>query len=144
MGANLGLGSLLVSMTVLIHSFGLIMVSRHMPVITRTLHFDTHSFGKAIAMVTVVLGIFFIHAIEIWLWAAMFMLVGALTRLEDALFFSTATFATTGSVDMAVKPAWRLLASLEGVNGFILIGWSTAYLVTASTRFGPFRRGEHF
>ena len=144
MAANLALGSLLVSLTVLIHSFGLITVSRHMPAIARVMHFDSHSVGKAIAMVTVVVGIFFIHAIEIWLWAAMFILVGALKGLEDALFFSTATFATTGTTDMAVNPGWRLLASLEGVNGFILIGWSTAYLVTASTRFGPFRRGEHF
>lgn len=95
-------------------------------------------------MVAVVLGVFFIHTIEIWLWAATFILTGALAGLENALFYSTAAFATTGSADMAVQPAWRLLASFEGVNGFILIGWSTAYLVTASTRFGPFRRGEHF
>jgi hypothetical protein len=33
---------------------------------------------------------------------------------------------------------------MEGVNGFLLIGWSTAYLVTAGTRIGPFTRGEHF
>jgi hypothetical protein len=144
MGENLGLGSLLVSATVLIHSFGLITVSRSMPVITRTLRLHRHHIGKAIAMVAVVLGIFFIHTIEIWLWAAMFILTGALTGLENALFFSTTMFATTGSPDMAVNPAWRLLTSIEGVNGFILIGWSTAYLVTASTRFGPFRRGEHF
>jgi hypothetical protein len=39
---------------------------------------------------------------------------------------------------------WRLLASLEGINGFLLIGWSTAYLVAASTRIGPFKSGEHF
>jgi hypothetical protein len=144
MVANLGLGSLLVSMTVLIHSFGLIMVSRYMPAITQALRLHRHGIGKAIAMVAVVLGVFFIHTIEIWLWAAMFILTGALSGLEDALFYSTAAFATTGSADMAVKPAWRLLASFEGVNGFILIGWSTAYLVSASTRFGPFRRGEHF
>ena len=115
-----------------------------MPVITRALRLHTHGIGKAIAMVVVVLGVFFIHTIEIWLWAGMFMATGALTKLEDALFLSTATFSTVGSADMAVKPAWRLLASLEGVNGFVLMGWSTAYLVTASTRFGPFRRGENF
>ena len=107
MGANLGLGSLLGSMTVLIHSFGLIMVSRHMPAITRALHFDSHTIGKASTMVTVVLGIFFIHAIEIWLWAAMFILIGALKGLEDALFFSTATFPTTGSAaGHRFNPLW--------------------------------------
>ena len=38
----------------------------------------------------------------------------------------------------------RLLTALEGINGFLLIGWSTAYLVSASIRHGPFRMGEHF
>lgn len=144
MVANLGLGSLVVSLTVLIHSFGLILVSRLMPPVTHALHLHLNGIGKATAMVAVVLGIVFIHAIEIWVWAVLFIITGALTGLEDALFVSTATFATTGSADIVVNPAWRLLASFEGVNGFILIGWSTAYLVTASTRFGPFRRGEHF
>ena len=35
-------------------------------------------------------------------------------------------------------------SALEAINGFILLGWSTAYLVAASTRHGPFRLGEHF
>jgi hypothetical protein len=143
-GANLGLGSLVVSLTVLIHSFGLILVSRLMPPVAHALHLHLNGIGKAAAMVAVVLGVVFIHTIEIWVWAGMFMVTGALTGLENALLLSTATFATTGNADIAVNPTWRLLASLEGVNGFILIGWSTAYLVTASTRFGPFRRGEHF
>ena len=30
------------------------------------------------------------------------------------------------------------------INGFLMIGWSTAYLVAAATRHGPFRRGDHF
>jgi hypothetical protein len=62
---------------------------------------------------------------------------------EDALYLSTTMFSTVGS-QIAVAPEWRLFASLESVNGFILIGWSIAYLVGASTRHGPFRQGEHF
>jgi hypothetical protein len=26
----------------------------------------------------------------------------------------------------------------------LLIGWSTAYLIAAGTRIGPFKAGEHF
>ncbi|WP_292396152.1 hypothetical protein [Mesorhizobium sp.] len=37
-----------------------------------------------------------------------------------------------------------MLAALEGVSGFLLIGWSTAYLIAAGTRIGPFKTGEHF
>jgi cell division protein FtsW (lipid II flippase) len=144
MPANLGLGTLLVSLTVLIHSFGLIALSHWMPGLIRWLRLHRHDFGKAIAMVAIVLGIFFIHTIEVWLWAVLFVGIGAIQTFQDALYFSTATFSTIGYGDIVLRPAWRLLGSLEGINGFILIGWSTAYLVAASTRYGPFRRGEHF
>jgi hypothetical protein len=91
-----------------------------------------------------VLGIFALHTVEIWMWAALFFVMGEIVRFEDALYFSTATFSTIGYGDIILSPAWRLLGALEGINGFILIGWSTAFLVAASTRHGPFRLGEHF
>jgi hypothetical protein len=37
-----------------------------------------------------------------------------------------------------------MLAALEGVNGFLLVGWSTVYLIAAGTWIGPFKAGEHF
>ena len=54
------------------------------------------------------------------------------------------TFSTLGYGDILVAPQWRILAGLEGMNGFLLIGWSTAYLVSVSSRFGPFRPGTIF
>ena len=48
-------------------------------------------------------------------------------------------FSTIGYGELAFDPSWRLLTALEGINGFIMIGWSTAYLVRASTLHGPFR-----
>jgi hypothetical protein len=70
--------------------------------------------------------------------------VNAAPNLEDALFLSTTTFSTLGADRTAVSQPWRLLTALESVDGFILIGWSIAFLVAASTRHGPFREGEHF
>jgi Ion channel len=82
--------------------------------------------------------------VEIWVWAALYVATGAIPPFEAALYFSTATFATVGSENFMLTPEWRLLGSIEGIDGFILIGWSTAFLVAASTRYGPFRSGEHF
>jgi len=39
---------------------------------------------------------------------------------------------------------WRVLAALEGVNGFLLVGWSTVYLIAAEPGSAPFKAGEHF
>ncbi len=141
---NLGLATLLVSLTVLIHSLGLLTLSHWMQRFIRLFHLHRHGLGKMLAMVATVLGIFLIHTIEVWAWAGLYMATGAIAGLPDALYFSTATFSTIGYGNFSLGPDWRLLGSIEGIDGFILIGWSTAYLVAASTRHGPFRSGVHF
>jgi len=142
--ANLALGTLLISATVLIHTGGLILLSRWMCWIVGWLQLHRHEIGKTIAMMTVVLGLFFLHTVEIWLWAAAFAAMDVVRGFDNALYFSIATFSTLGSDDVMPAHEWRILAALEGIDGFILIGWSIAYLIAASTRHGPFRIGEHF
>jgi hypothetical protein len=141
---NLALGSVLISATVIIHTVGLIVLSRAMNNIVGWLRLHRHASGQATAMVAAVLGLFLIHTVEVWIWAIAYLALGSLQSLPDALYFSTVTFSTIGYGDVTLDPDWRLFASLEGMDGFLLIGWSTAYLVAASTRHGPFRLGEHF
>jgi hypothetical protein len=141
---NLALGTLLISTTVLLHTVGLVGLTRIMARIVRWFRLHKHDFGKSVAMVTTVLGLFVIHTFEIWIWAGFLFAIKAIISFQDALYFLTVTFSTVGCGDVIVGPEWRLLASLEGINGFLLIGWSTAYLVSASTRHEPFRLGEHF
>jgi hypothetical protein len=95
-------------------------------------------------MVATVLCLFLILTVEVWTWAAVYSMSGIIPHFEEALYFSTVTFSTVGYGDVIPPHAWRLFCALEGVNGFLLIGWSTAYLVAASIRHGPFRIGEHF
>jgi hypothetical protein len=104
----------------------------------------THDFGRTIAIVLTVLGLLIVHTGEIWFWALIYIAIGALQGMEDALYFSTTTFSTIGYGDIVLPHDWRLLGSLEGMSGLVLIGWSTAYLVAASSRHGPLRIGEHF
>ncbi len=141
---DLGLGALLVAATVLIHTVGLVAISHAMTSIIRWLKLHRHGPGKTVAMVATVLSIFALHTVEVWVWALAFLTTGATTTLKDALYFSTVTFSTVGYGDIVLDHSWRLFGAIEGINGFILIGWSTAYLVAASMRYGPFRSGEHF
>ena len=142
--ANLMFGTFVISGTVMIHTAGLVFLTRWMNWIVRWFRLHRHSFAKAVAMVTTVLGLFFLHTIEVWVWAIADVSLGVVDNLETALYFSTVTFSTLGYGDITPLATWRVFAALEAVNGFILIGWSTAYLVAASTRHGPFRIGEHF
>jgi hypothetical protein len=144
MVSNLALGALVISLNVIVHTVGLVALARWMSWIVHWFSLHRHSLGKTVAMVTTVLGIFFVHTVEVWIWAFAHLMTGVVSSLEDAVYFSTVTFSTLGYGDITPPPGWRVFAALESMNGFILIGWSIAYLVAASTRHGPFRIGEHF
>ena len=141
---ELTIGSLLVAVTVMVHTVGLIILARATPHFAHLLGLHRHDLGRSFTMVTTVLSIFAIHTVEIWLWAMAIDWTGAVRGFENALFVSTIMFSTVGYGEITIAPAWRLFVSLEAINGFILIGWSTAYLVGAATRHGPFHPDRHF
>jgi voltage-gated potassium channel Kch len=141
--ANLLLGTALIAMTVVIHTFGLIAVTRGMGYLTDTLRLRGRR-SHIVAMLAAVIGVLGVLTVEVWLWAICYYVLGTVGDFETSLYFSTATFATIGYGDIVAIGEWRLLTALEGLSGLLLIGWSTAYLVAAGIRVGPFRAGEHF
>ncbi|WP_440957283.1 potassium channel family protein [Oceanicaulis sp. LC35] len=82
----------------------------------------------------VMLTLFFLHAVEIWVYAALYRLGGVVDTFEAALYFSTSTFTTVGYGDIVLGPGWRVLAAIESANGFLLLGWSTAFLLQVVSR----------
>jgi hypothetical protein len=83
-----------------------------------------------------VLAIGALHAIEIGLYAWLYLALDAIEGIEPAIYFSTAAFGTLGAQDADLHDNWRLLGATEGVTGFVLIGVSTAFLVAAIDRMG--------
>ena len=140
---NLTAGTLLVAMTVLIHTAGLMVIAGATPRLARWLRLHSHDIGRTLVMTGTVVGLLCILTLEVWIWALAYDLLGVTHSFEDALSLSTDVFSTIGYGDLPFDPTWRLLTALEGINGFLMIGWSTAYLVRASTVHGPFRQ-EHF
>jgi voltage-gated potassium channel Kch len=139
----IAIGGVLIGATVLIHVLGLMVITVVATHLRERLHL--HGTPHRIAvMVAVVLGLFAVVSVEIWVWTIAYVVLGAAPDIETALYLSIVTFSTVGYGDVVPAQAWRLLAALEGVTGFLMIGWSTAYLVAAGTRYGPFRSGEHF
>ncbi len=140
---NLVLGTVIISGTVLIHTFGLMGVTRVMSILVDRFRMHGRR-SRVLAMITIVFGLFVVMTIEVWFWAFSYWIIGAFGSFEEALYFSTVTFSTLGYGDLIPHQEWRLLAGMEGIDGFLLIGWSTAYLIAASTRVGPFESGKHF
>ncbi|WP_438751629.1 potassium channel family protein [Pararhizobium sp. O133] len=79
-----------------------------------------------------VVGFVVAHLIEIMIWAVAYRLTGELKDMEEAIYFSAITFATIGYGDVTLGGKWRLASAMEGVNGILLFGWTTAFLFKVS------------
>ena len=125
--AQLGLSTLLVCVTVVMHLIGLGLLRRlvrlHLERFLLFVHLD-----RVIVPLGVVLGLFVVHGSEIWIYALTYQVMDLTDSLETALFISTSSYSTIGEAAGLLPPDWRLVGALEGVNGMLLIGWSTAFL----------------
>lgn len=137
--ANLLVAAVLVAATAAVHAGGLILMSRVMHSATHALRLERENILSIVAMMLTVLAIFALHLVEAVAWALGYLLLGLLPDFGTALYLSAAMFSTIGAADVVLGEDWRLLPAVEGIAGFIFIGWSTAYLVSASTRHTPFR-----
>jgi len=68
---------------------------------------------------------------QIGIWALLFLLVGEFTLFSEAFYHSAVNFATLGYGDFVMSAKHRLLGPLEAVNGVLMIGLSTAVLMSA-------------
>lgn len=133
-GSQILLGTCMIALTVVIHAVGVIVLIRLLQ--GRIASKDRHPslFRMVRMLVFTVLALFFVHTIEIWLWAFLYIWLEAFEIMEQALYFSTVTFTTLGYGDITLLPRWRLLSSFEAANGLILFGVSTAILFAVIQR----------
>jgi hypothetical protein len=82
-----------------------------------------------IVLIGVVLIIMVGVSVNTWLWAAVFLALGTLDTLEEAVYFATVSFTSLGYGDITLSEKWRLLSSLAAANGLIIFGLSTAFLM---------------
>jgi hypothetical protein len=119
----------LVALTVIVHYESLRAISS----ITANLGIPHRTLS-----LVVIAGVLLAHLIEICLFAAGFFLMH--TRLGlgaiagdfngttlDYFYFSATTYSTLGVGDLFPTGAIRLVAGIEALTGFVLIGWSASF-----------------
>jgi voltage-gated potassium channel len=113
---------------VIIHLVGLAILSRSLRSHSRILR------QVRIMPLTLLLGatvgIIAIHTVEIWVYAAVYLELGSFSHFEEALYYSTVTYSSIGYGDVLMPHGWRIFGAIEGAVGIIMLGWSTAYLVS--------------
>ena len=133
---NLLIAMVAVGTTVVFHFVGLAaLIAVLNTSIPRRLRAGT-GLQKGLTILFTVFGLVIMHTVEIWAYACLYMVLGEFHDLEAALYFSTTSFSTLGYGDLTLSQSHRLVGAIEGANGFLLIGWSTAFLVSVTNRMG--------
>jgi hypothetical protein len=134
---NLALSILMTVIVVIVHLTGILLLLRFLRRNARHA-IKGQGFQQILRqgglMLAVALGVFLLHGIEIWLYALVFLAIGALPDFQTALYFSSSSYSTVGFGDVVLGPEWRIFGSVEGVTGLILIGWSSAFLLSVTSR----------
>ncbi|NIO42892.1 MAG: two pore domain potassium channel family protein [Burkholderiales bacterium] len=130
-------GAAMVLVTVGIHFFALRTIS--------TLHSKWRISRDAMVLLSVC-GAFLAHTLEIacyagtyyWLvyGAAVGSLVGQISgTFMDFYYYSTVMYTSLGIGDISPSEHLRFVSSLEGLNGLVLIGWTTSFTFLTMRRF---------
>ena len=77
----------------------------------------------------IVLLMFLASLMEVFVWAATYLVLNAIEGFEKAVYFSMVTYTTLGYGDIVLHERWRVLASFEAANGIIMFGWTTAIVM---------------
>jgi len=130
---NVTIAALLMVITTGIHASGMVLVihliksrSTHTKQQVRRLHL--------FSVAGVVLLMFFVSVMEVMVWSATYLWLGAIEGFEQATYFSMVTFTTLGYGEIVLSEQWRLLASFEAANGIIMFGWTTAIVLAVVQR----------
>lgn len=119
-------GAILVVVTVGIHAVVLGWSLRRLSVRETALR-NSSAFMIIWTLARLALTVVMAHLVEVFVWAVFFAWQGVFDNLELAFYFSAVTYATIGYGDIVPPDSWRLLASIEGLTGILMCGWSGGY-----------------
>jgi len=89
------------------------------------------SFWSSVAVITGVMLILLIgNLAQVALWTLLFLALEEFQRFGAAFYHSAVNFATLGYGDVVMSAQHKLLGALEAINGALMIGMSTAALIS--------------
>lgn len=93
----------------------------------------------------IVFGILALHIVEMSLYGGAFWFgdvpldignfVGHDVGIRDYLYFSAETYTTLGFGDIYPVGDLRLIASVEALNGLLMLGWSASFIYLAMEKY---------
>lgn len=124
---QISIGGALIVAAVIVHGISLELIMKALFAV-RT---EIIARWRIVVFSLVILAVFVAHVVEVSIWAVFYYFQASINEIptpEAALYFSTSSFTTVGFGDLVLSEEWRLLSSIESINGMILFGWSTAFI----------------
>ena len=134
---QLTIGTFMIGVTVFMHAIGLDFIMRHAKRLETRLQSMVGGMWRPMMSALIVISVFSLHVVQIWLWAVLYLGLEChpINDLATALSFSTLAYTTMGYGDIIPEKSWRMLSGVEGANGFLLFGWTTAFIFEVITQF---------
>lgn len=114
--------------TVVLHMAGLMSLVQLTRLHIEHLRTPWLQIDRLLVPLTMVMGLFIVHSLEVFAYAAVYVTDRAVGNWEDGLYLSAGAYSTAGWSELHVPNGWRLLAAIEALNGMLLVGWLTAFL----------------
>ena len=128
LGVQLLITGTLVLVMTLVHALGLLGIGKVLHLEPQALRQRRIDLQAIVTMSSLGLLIFALHIVEILMFAAFYLAIGALQDLDRAIFFSASAYTTLG-LTASFPEKWQLIGAAEALIGFVLIGWSTAFMI---------------
>lgn len=137
LGIQIAVCAAMMLLMTLTHVLGLLFISKSLRLRADRLQEQAFGFRAVGLMCATGVLLFILHTVEIWMFAGLYLYVGAMQTVEEALYYSASAYATLGRTADYFPPNWRLVGAVEALIGFLLIGWSTAFVVSKANKLMP-------
>ena len=124
------IGGIMLGLSITLQALGFdLIIKKFKP---RLIHFvRLHGLRRAAFFTLFIMQVTLILVLEMWLWALCYLLIDGFSSMEESLYFSISAFTTVGFGDILLPHEWRLLGVIEAACGFLMFGWSTAFIFEA-------------
>jgi hypothetical protein len=119
------LGAVGLIVSLMIHGVGMAFVQRKNRDYQR---FAPFRFRRQATFSLLIFFLMCTHLIEVLLWAAALIVIGAIPGIRDAFYYAAVTYTTLGYQETALSHTWRILAPIMAMSGVFAFGWTTSVL----------------
>ena len=93
---------------------------------------DSPTIGSTLRLISAVMALLVLgNFLQISIWAGLFMYLGEFQDFTTAAYHSAVNFATLGYGDIVMSEEHRILGPMQAVNGVLMVGVSTAVVMSA-------------